>query len=81
MWGHPYGFVPFAFPLGFLLFIVLAFVALRFVFLRRGVGPWGGLWYGTSPHDGGHEAILKRRLAQGEITEDEYQHLRSTLKD
>lgn len=79
-WGHPYGFFPF-FPLGILMFLVLCFIAARILFFRRWGGPWGGPGYGPWNHDHGHESILKRRLANGEITEEEYQHLRTTLKN
>jgi uncharacterized membrane protein len=56
----------------FLLAIVLTFVFLKVVFFRNS---WGRRdWPDTSP-----DAILKRRLASGEINEADYQRLRDTL--
>ena len=75
-WGWGFGFVWFFFALLFFGFIV------RMVFFRRfGCGRWGG-WgppgHGYAYED--HEAVLKRRLAAGEITEEEYQKLREVLR-
>lgn len=86
-WGYPYGFsfFPFVlFPIGFFIFIVLCFIAVRFVFfrrLRRFGGICGGPMYGPWNTQGDSDVILKRRLANGDITEEEYKHLRETLKD
>jgi hypothetical protein len=69
------------FPLGWLLIAVLLFGLLR---ARRGYGGyacrgcgWGSPWPGGGATDA--EAILKRRLANGEITEGDYQRLREAL--
>jgi len=61
---------------GGFLFVILAlivtFIVIKFVFFR---GYWMRRdWPDTSP-----DAILKRRLASGEINEADYQRLRDTL--
>ncbi|MCY0888018.1 MAG: SHOCT domain-containing protein [Alicyclobacillaceae bacterium] len=85
-WVHPYGFgfFPFVFPLTFFVFIALFFIVSRIIFIRRfrqyGSG-CGGAMYGLSNQGLDAEVILKRRLARGDITEEEYQHLRDLVKD
>jgi uncharacterized membrane protein len=74
MW-HPYGFFPFG-----LLFIIPLFVLLiiRITMFRR-----HGAWCcGPGRFHGNHEAevILMRRLACGEIGEEEYERLREIIK-
>lgn len=87
MWcGHPYGFgfFPFVFPFGIFFLIVLCFIIARIICFRRfrrfGHG-CDGTMYGPWNKEDDAEIILKRRLAKGEITEEEYRHLRTTLKD
>ena len=56
----------------FLLALIVTFIVLKFVFFRS---YWMRReWPDTSP-----EAILKRRLASGDITEADYQRLREAL--
>lgn len=58
-----------------LLMVFFLFLILRFTLFRRGWG-CGGRW--DTPLDA--EAILKRRLASGQITEEEFQRLRNLLR-
>jgi uncharacterized membrane protein len=67
---------------GFLFFflgLILIFFLARFVFFR---GCWGprGYWGSRDWPDSSPEAVLKRRLARGEISESDYEHLRDVLK-
>ena len=82
-WG--YWFPPFGFFFVLLgLFVVFGIV--RLILFRR-YGPWGGWgprpwrhgWYGPDPAGFDADAVLKRRLASGEITEADYQRLREIL--
>lgn len=85
-WGHHFGFgfFPFVFPFGFFVFIALFFIISRIIFFRR-FGRYGSgcgrPMYGPWNQGRDAEVILKRRLANGDITEEEYQHLRDILKD
>ncbi len=95
MWSgvHPgMGFFPFFFffPFGFLLFLALCALLVRLLFFRRGrgLGPLGcdtpmrsGYGYSSYSPESDPEAILKRRLANGDITEEEYTRLHSVLRD
>lgn len=82
-WG--YWFPPFGFFFVLVgLFVVFGIV--RLVLFRRyahlgwggwGPGPWHRGWYDHGAFD--PEAVLKRRLASGEITEAEYQRLKEVL--
>ncbi len=80
-WG--YWFPPFGFFF-VLLGVFLIFGVIRLILFRR-YGPWGwgpGGWPRGGYGHGGFgdaEAVLKRRLASGEITEAEYQRLREVL--
>jgi uncharacterized membrane protein len=69
MWahhGHPW--------FGFLFIIlVIGFIIFRVVTFRK----YGGCRYGSFDEA---EAILRKRLASGEINEDEYQKLKDALK-
>ncbi|WP_067621541.1 SHOCT domain-containing protein [Alicyclobacillus acidiphilus] len=84
-WGHPYGFgfFPLVFPFGFFFFVALCFIVSRIVCFRRfrhyGYG-CGGPTYRAWSKVSDPEIILKRRLAKGDITEEEYRHLRETLR-
>lgn len=85
-WGHPYafGFFPLVFHLGFFVFVALLFITLRIIFFRRFRrfgGTCSGPMYGPWNHGHDAEVILKRRLANGDITEEDYNHLRDVLKD
>jgi uncharacterized membrane protein len=85
-WGHPYGFgfFPFVFPFGFFIFVALCFIVARIIFFRRFRQFGGGCgvpMYGPWNKDGDPQVTLKRRLANGDITEEEYKHLRDMLKD
>ncbi|MFD1674516.1 hypothetical protein [Alicyclobacillus fodiniaquatilis] len=75
MWcGHGFWFFPFGlfFFVPFLVFIVIRFCIFR-NFNRSCAGP---IW-----RDGAEaEAILKRRLASGDIGEAEYNKLKDLLK-
>ena len=67
---------------GFLFFflaLILIFFLARFVFFRGWWGPRGPWAYREWP-DSSPEAVLKRRLARGEISEADYEHLRDVLK-
>ena len=65
----------FPFPWFFLGFLVIALL-FRFVLFRRGGYGCGGRW------DRGldAESVLKRRLASGQITEEEYRRLREVIR-
>jgi uncharacterized membrane protein len=85
-WGYHYGFgfFPFVFPFGFFFLVPLWFIVARIIFFRRFRrfgGCCGGPMYRPWNTDGDPEVILKRRLANGDITEEEYKHLRDILKD
>lgn len=84
-WGHPYGFgfFPFIFPFGFFFLIAFCFIITRIVFFRRfrNAGGYGGPMCGPWSYGRDAEMILKRRMANGDITEEEYKHLRDVLKD
>jgi len=70
---HPYGWW---FPIPWLFVTVLfVFLLVRFVLFRGGCG-WNR-W--DRPLDA--ESILKRRLAGGQITEEEFHRLRHILKE
>jgi uncharacterized membrane protein len=56
--------------------VILAIIAFKFVFFAR-FGWWGGRW----GHDlADPDAILKRRLASGDIGESEYARLRDLVR-
>lgn len=85
-WGYHHGFgcFPFVFfPFGLLFLLFLCFVVTRIFWFRR-VGRFGRgdchSVYGPRYDDRDLEAILKRRLANGEITETEYNQLKDVLK-
>lgn len=86
MWcyHHGFGFFPFVFiPFGMIILFALCFIVTRIVLFRRFRRFGGGCWasqYGPFNHDGDAEAVLKRRLANGEISETEYNHLKDVLK-
>jgi uncharacterized membrane protein len=54
------------------LALIVVFLLFKFTFLR-------GYWMRHSWPDTSPDAILKRRLANGEISEADYQRLRETL--
>ncbi|MFB5191398.1 SHOCT domain-containing protein [Alicyclobacillus fastidiosus] len=68
-WGHGFG------CFGFFIFlaIFICFIVTRVCMFRR-YGGCGRRWMDDA------EAILRRRLASGEIDEAEYQKLRDALK-
>jgi uncharacterized membrane protein len=66
-WWYPFPWFLFTFLIVLLLF--------RFLFFRRGWG-WGGHW--DRPLDA--ESMLKRRLASGQITEEEYHRLLQLIR-
>ncbi len=73
-WGWGFGIGWFLFVLLFVGFI------LRMVFFRRfGCGGWGA-WGPPGYRYPDHDDVLKRRLAAGEINEDEYHKLREILR-
>jgi uncharacterized membrane protein len=80
-WGYHQGFC--FFPFGLLILFVLCLIMTRIVLLTRfrrfGQMPCGSK-YGPWTGEREAEAILKRRLANGEITEAEYNHLKDVLK-
>ncbi len=73
----PYYF-PFFFPFGFLIFILVAFFAVRMVF-------WGWGWRGGYGRGrwgyGDPKEILKRRYARGEITKEQFDQMKKDLDD
>lgn len=73
-WGTHQGFC--FFPFGLLLIFVLCFVVCRIFLFRRFNRPYCG----TRQDNQDAEAILKRRLASGEITEAEYKQLKDLLR-
>jgi uncharacterized membrane protein len=82
-WGYGYWFPPFGFFFA-LLAAFLIFGVIRLILFRRfgpwgiwGPGPWRRGWYGHPSCDA--EALLRRRLASGEITDAEYQRLKDIL--
>lgn len=82
-WGHPYGFgfFPFVFPFGFFFLVALCFIIRRVIFFRRYGSGCGRPMYGPWNQGRDAEGILRRRLANGEIMEEEYNHLRDILKN
>lgn len=81
--AHPgFWFFPFI-PLVWILFFALCFVLVRLIFFRkygRYYGLMGGA-YGRHWHSGEDpEEILKRRFANGELTEEEYKKAKDVLK-
>lgn len=71
MWSHhAWGF----FPCGLLVFLLILFLVLRFCVFRNAYRCGRGAWH-QDP-----EAILKRRLATGDIDEAEYTKLRDLMK-
>ena len=71
-------------PLGWLVFLFLIFGAGRWLFWgRRFWGPYPGSPYGgyggLSSHPDRSYALLRERLARGEIGEEEYDRLRTLL--
>lgn len=67
------------FPLVMPLVMITVMLVMAFVF--RGFF-WSGPWSGGLRHDRDHDDaldILRRRLAQGEINEEEYQAKRKLL--
>jgi putative membrane protein len=63
------------FPLGFFLFVLVSFVAIRFAFWGRG---WGGPRYWSGMPSA--EEVLRRRYARGEISEEEYRERLRVLR-
>jgi len=75
MWAGPHWFFPFTWGLSWVFFLAIALLCFRaFAFRRHAWGCRSG--YG-GPFDA--EAILKRRLASGEIGEADYQRLKELL--
>jgi putative membrane protein len=79
-WGGSWGWGAGFFLLAglFKLLLLVGIVMLALSFFKHNGRPWHGPagWYGTSesPLD-----ILKRRLAKGEITREEYETLKAEL--
>jgi uncharacterized membrane protein len=69
----PHWWFPFPWFLLTILFVVLLF---RFVLFRRGWGGCGGGWDRSLDA----ESVLKRRLASGQITEEEYRRLLHVIR-
>ncbi len=63
----------------FFLALILVFLILKLWFFRGWWGPRGRWAYRDWP-DTSPESVLKRRLASGEITEADYEHLRDVLR-
>jgi uncharacterized membrane protein len=59
----------------FLLFFGLLFVLIVFKVFWWGPWRWRGYW------DEDADAILKRRLASGQITEDDYRRLKQAMSE
>jgi len=75
MWAHAW-----VFPFGFFFLLIAFAFTMRMIFGRR-FGGWGcGYGYGWRQDCMAHEAVLKRRLAEGQITEEDYQRLRDLLR-
>lgn len=80
-WGYHHGFFPwFFFPFGFLMFFFLCFFVIRVILFRRFRRTGAGCW-GSSDGRLSAEDILKRRLARGEVTEEEFQRIKDKLKE
>ncbi len=65
---------------GFFFCILFVIVIIGFIARLLWFRHWGGCGWGPgrfSYQD--HEDVLKRRLAAGEISEEEYNHLRDVL--
>ncbi len=78
-WGyHGFGFNPFC---GIFFMLFIAFVVFRIFAFRRCGGSRGWCNGRFDGRDGRFEAeaILKRRLVNGEINEEEYQRLKDIL--
>ena len=56
----------------FIVALIVVFLLFKFVLFR-------GFWWRRDWPDTSPDAILKRRLASGEINEADYQRLRDTL--
>ena len=61
----------------FFLFLALIFTLFAFKFFWWRPWRWHSGWYGAAP---GPDELLRLRLARGEITESEYEHLRDVLR-
>lgn len=88
MWAHGWGMAFFpVFGLFWVVFLALVifgvarwvFWSRRYLLDRYGCGPWGP---GNGPMGQGFgaEAILRERLAKGEIDAQEYERLRGVLR-
>jgi putative membrane protein len=77
--GPYYGF-PFFFPLGFFLFLIVAFVAFRLIFWGWGWGWRGGYGRGGWGY-GNAKEILRRRYARGEITKEQFDQMKKDLDE
>ncbi|WP_054969485.1 SHOCT domain-containing protein [Alicyclobacillus ferrooxydans] len=81
--AHPgFWFFPFI-PLVWILFFALCFVGVRLILFRKyGRHPGGRCGGYDRSWQGGEEPeeILKRRFANGELTEEEYKKAKDVLK-
>lgn len=67
------------FPFGFLLFVVGIFFVFRLAFWGWGAGR--GYYRGSCDYNGADALeILGRRYAQGEITKEQYEQMKSDLR-
>lgn len=78
MWGPPWAFHGgcWFFPFGFFLLIILMGLGLAKMLRFRHFGHHCGRPFEHSDYEG----ILKNRLANGEITEEDYQRLKELLR-
>ncbi len=75
MWAAHHAFAPFCFiPFTIFFVLLIVFIVSRIIFFRR----YGG-FCGWQNGRMDAEAILRRRLANGDITEEEYQKVKDIL--
>ena len=78
MWAGHHAFAPFCWiPFTIFFLLLVAFIVSRIFWFRRYGGCCG--WQNGQNGRVDAEAILRRRLANGDITEEEYQKVKDIL--